>query len=159
MDKKFFVALGLLVFLLACEHGTEGVTGSSSRSAEEASAWTQPECLELRNSGGSDMLVLCSSDMIFTYLVAPEITADFSRKGFSFSPYIMYGPPVHVEGLEVHFSSHPRASATPPKTVILGSEGGFVRRDRSYIFVNVRSFVSDRQGHKFYSEYSGVSYE
>jgi hypothetical protein len=170
--KKLVMFCLLAVALAAIIPGCN-LLGVSGNSDEEATITNQsdgqlngsannvperPACLEQRSVGGAQVVVICGTEKIFTYLVPPEITVNFSKSGFDVSPYITYGPAVNVEGVEVQFSPHPRAGGSP-KTVILGSKGGFAKKSNSDIYVTARSFVSDRQGHKFFTKLSpGIKY-
>lgn len=157
--RRFFVVVGLMIFcgsFLGCDL----LTGHSSDegSLNQAVAFEKPACLEEKLQDGAAVLVLCGTDSIFTYLVAPEVTSNFTRGGFDITPYIMYGPAVNVEGVEVEISSHPRAGRGPLNST-LGPQGGFVQAESGYIYIRARSFVSDQAGHRFTTDYTtGVKY-
>lgn len=157
--KKLLAVLSMASMLTVS--GCDLLTGHSSDDGDAgrtAAAFEKPACLEQKNYQGAEVLVLCGTDGIFTYLVAPEITANFTKGGFDITPYIMYGPAVNVEGIEVEISSHPRAGRSPLNST-LGPEGGFATADPSCIYVRARSFVTDQQGHRFETEYAtGVKY-
>lgn len=158
--KKFFGILPLAALVLA---GCSLLTGSSDNSgnaAQAAAVFEKPECLEKRIEGESQFLVICGTDGIFTYLIQPRITVNFRNGGFDVTSFNYGGAPTHMEGVEVTlYPSNARSSTLGIKASLLGPQGGLVAADGQYSSIRARSFVSDLQGHIFWTEYThGVGY-
>lgn len=155
--KKLMVLCLAAVLLAAFGFGCDLKTGSTSDYEEVVEVFEKPSCLEQHTIEGTQALTLCDTGEVFTYLVAPEVVSSFSQGGFNISP-AMYGPKTNVEGVEVYFSAHPH-SDNPAEKVLLGPQGGFVAEKDGYILISARSYVSDQQGHLFFSDYTEVRYK